>query len=113
MKKISPLFFHVPLISLLLSFFVILFGNIGFIERISNGVNDVFTYKIRFQNNLHADNIVIVKIDDRTLDSLGRSDIGMSNFDKGTYADLIKNIFDHYDAEVVGVDVVFANASRL
>jgi hypothetical protein len=45
-------------------------SGIGFIERIGDIVNDRFTYKLQYDQNRHEDDIVIIKIDDKTLDSL-------------------------------------------
>ena len=56
---------------------------------------------------------MIVKIDDATLNSLGKSDLGMTVFDKEVYAKAIQNIFEKYHAAVLGVDVIFANPSVL
>jgi hypothetical protein len=42
----------------------------AFVERIGNIVNDTFTYKLQYSQNRHNDDIVIIKIDDKTLDNL-------------------------------------------
>lgn len=83
------------------------------ISNISNNVNDTLTYRLQYKENLHDNKVVIVKIDDASLDSIGKSDLWMLAFDKWTYADAIENIFQIYNAGVVGVDIVFANPSVL
>ncbi|MCH8518804.1 adenylate/guanylate cyclase domain-containing protein [Candidatus Gracilibacteria bacterium] len=76
-------------------------------------VNDRFTYQKLYQKNPHDNEIVIVRIDDKTLDAFGRSDIGVLAFDKGVHAQVIENIFEIYGASVVGSDIVYANPSIL
>jgi len=84
-----------------------------FTQKIGNTINDIFTYKLQYKSNSHNDEIVIIKIDDRTLDSIAKSDLGMIAFDKWVYADAIGNIFSQYGAWVLGIDIVFANPSVL
>ncbi len=40
------------------------------------------TYKLQYPQNRHGNTIVIVKVDDRSLDAMGKSDLGMLAFDK-------------------------------
>lgn len=76
-------------------------------------VNDTFSYKLQYANNAHENNVVIIKIDDKSLDILKSSDLWMLAFDKWTYAEAIENIFEVYGASTLGIDIVFANKSVL
>ncbi len=113
MKQQSHPFFAIIFLSIAVFFGVYMLGKISFIERIWNIVNDTLTYKLQYNQNRHSEDIVILKIDDRTLESLGQSDLWMIAFDKWAYATLIENIFTNYKASVLGVDIVFANPSVL
>jgi len=97
-----------------LSFFIVFIAlSTSLISNISQNINDTFTHALQYPSNIHNNEVVVVKIDDATLDSVWKSDLWMLAFDKGTYADAIKNIFEIYGAGVVGVDIVFANPSVL
>lgn len=85
----------------------------GVFERTSQGFNDIFTHKLQYSHNMHQDDIVIVKIDDATLDTLPQSDIWMLAFDKGLYARVIETLFEEYDIAALWIDIVFANPSIL
>ena len=61
------------------------------IWNISDTVNDTLTYRLQYQNNIHPWDVVIIKIDDKSLDTIGKSDLWMLAFDKWTYADVIEN----------------------
>lgn len=113
MKKIHLSFFIIPLLSIGVLCILYFLSQIQFIERIGNIVNDTFTYRLQYTQNKHSDDIVIIKIDDITLDSLWKSDLWMIAFDKWTYAELIEKIFTQYQASVLGIDIVFANPSVL
>ena len=105
------------LASVILSVWVLILlyiaSSFTYIDRISHVINDNLTYRYFYNDNIHPDDIVILKIDDRTLDSLWKSDLWMIAFDKWVYADLISNLFDDYNAAVLWVDIVFANPSVL
>lgn len=88
-------------------------SSFSFVERIWNTFNDYFTYKLQYKENRHNDDIVIVKIDDKTFESLWKSDLGIVSFDKGVYADFIEKVFNDYDAATLWIDIVFANPSVL
>lgn len=113
MKKISPWLFASVLLSIWVWVLVFVLSTFSYIERLGNIVNDSLTYKQFYTDNLHDDDIVILKIDDRTLDTLWKSDLWMIAFDKWVYADLITKVFDDYKAAVLWVDIVFANPSVL
>lgn len=84
-----------------------------FIEGIWNIINDKISYQIQYKQNRHSNNIAIIKIDERTLEAFGKSDLGMLAFDKWVYAELIKKVFEHYKASALWFDIVFANPSVL
>jgi class 3 adenylate cyclase/CHASE2 domain-containing sensor protein len=112
-KKINRSFFAPIFLATWVLFFLYVISSISFIERTGNIVNDTFTYRLQYTQNRHNDEIVIIKIDDRTLDTLGKSDLWMIAFDKWVYGEFIEKIFTDYKAEVLGIDIVFANPSVL
>lgn len=83
------------------------------VSNISENINDTLTYRLQYPSNSHNNDVVIVKIDDTSLDSIGKSDLWMLAFDKWTYARAIENLFEIYNAWVIGIDIVFANPSVL
>lgn len=83
------------------------------IDRIAQTVNDRVSYRVLYPSNAHRDEVVIVAIDDRSLDALKRSDLGILALDKGAFARVINNLFEQYGASVVGIDVIFSNPSVL
>jgi class 3 adenylate cyclase/CHASE2 domain-containing sensor protein len=112
--KKNIIWFSGAIILSCLSFILVLFiSSFALVSSISDNVNDAFSYKLQYQHNPHSGNIVIVKIDDKTLDNVWRSDLGMLAFDKWVYATALKNMFEVYNAWVVGIDIVFANSSVL
>lgn len=111
MKQINRSFFAIISLSMWVGVLLYIISFIPFAERIGNIVNDTFTYRLQYTQNRHNDDIVILKIDDRTLDNLWKSDLWMIAFDKGTYAELIEKLFTNYKASVLGIDIVFANPS--
>ena len=55
------------------------------------------------------DNIVVVKIDDKTLNATKQGDIANLNITRAFFAQATENLFEKYGAGVVGYDIVFAN----
>ena len=97
-----------------MSFWIIFWASsFSLVSSISDNINDTVTYRLQYQSNRHDWNIVIIKIDDKSLDTIWKSDLWMLAFDKWTYAQGIENIFEIYNAAVVWVDIVFANSSVL
>ena len=84
-----------------------------FMQSMSHSFNDSLTHRLYYGSNLHDDRVVIIKIDDYTLDNLARSDIGVLALDKWVYAHVLDNLFTLYDVAAVWIDVVFANPSIL
>lgn len=113
MKKINTWFFASIFLSIGVLLLLSILSLFTYIERLGDIVNDSLTYKQFYTSNLHNDDIVIIKIDDRTLDTLWKSDLWMIAFDKWVYADLITKVFDDYGAATLWVDIVFANPSVL
>lgn len=86
-------------------------------------IDDILLYKYSYNNYYSKEDkdyslrdkliekVVIVKIDDKTLNALWKSDIKMLSFSKEIYADFLKNAFEKYKASVVWMDVVFSNKS--
>ena len=78
---------------------------------IAHLVQDSVTHSMQFSSNTHKNNIIILKIDDATLDAQRRSDLGMLTIDKWFYAEVIEKLFEDYQVGTIGFDVVFANPS--
>jgi class 3 adenylate cyclase/CHASE2 domain-containing sensor protein len=112
-KKILHTLSFVIGISLWVFLFLHIISPISYVERISHIINDRFTFRSQYSENKHTQDIVIIKIDDTTLDAIWKSDLGMMAFDKGVYADFIDTLMTRYKAEVIGIDIVFANPSAL
>ncbi len=113
MKKIYYRIFIAIFLNIWILFFVYILWRLSFIERMEHIVNDTFSYKLQYTQNRHNDDIVIIKIDDATLDSLWKSDLWMLTFDKWMYANIIEKIFTVYWGSVLGIDIVLANPSVL
>jgi len=113
LKSLSINFFFLLLFS---SATYILWGYITdtrVVNEVRNVINDRFTYQKLYRSNVHNDDIVIIRIDDYTLDTFWRSDLWMLWFDKWVHAQVIQNLFEKYNAAVVWVDIVYANPSVL
>lgn len=93
--------------------FVSLISRLDIFTRASHALQDILTHRYFYTENLHEDNIVIIKIDDKTLDVLWRSDLGILSFDKWIYGELIDTLFSKYSVASVWIDIVFANPSVL
>lgn len=87
-------------LSFLLCVFVFMgfFSRLQVIESIASTFNDALTHRIDIRSAFHHDEIVIVKIDDKSLDALRGSDLRMLAFDKGAYASALETLFEKYEA---------------
>lgn len=112
-KKMLRFFILLTILSIFSYALVFILSYSSLFSSVSYIFNDAFTYKLQYQNNLHDNSVVIVKIDDNTLDSLWENDLWVLSFDKWTYADILDRLFLDYNVGVVGVDIVFANNSVL
>jgi CHASE2 domain-containing sensor protein len=54
--------------------------------------------------------VVIVKVDNKTLDALQSTDLRVLSFTKTKFADLLTKLENH-GARAIGIDIVFANKS--
>lgn len=113
MKNIIRSFLISGILSIWVLFLLFIFSRFDFVEKVGNTINDTFTYRLQYGQNMHSGDVVIIAIDDRTLDSLWKSDLWMIAFDKWVYADMIEKAFSYYGAAVIGLDIVFANPSVL
>ncbi len=75
---------------------------------ISDTINEFFIY----QNNPlpSSDKIVIVKVDNKSLDALQKIDIRVLNLTKSVFATLIEKLNSMW-ARAIGIDIIFANRS--
>lgn len=85
----------------------------NFINSIGKYIDDNFIFSLNYVSNKHDNDVVIIKIDDKTLDSLWRNDIWIINFDKWFYADIIDILINDYNIGVLWIDVILANRSFL
>lgn len=110
-EKIAPFF---------LSIFVIIFWYISynieseanFIKAVGSYIDDTLLYKRIYTDNNHENEVVIVKIDEKTLNNLQKSDIKVLSFSKELYAQTIETLIEHYEVANIGVDIIFANTSH-
>ena len=103
-------------------FFVILFSSFSynynsetnFIKTIWNHINDSLLYSRSYEDKVHNNEVVIIKIDNRTLNELEwNTDFKVLWFSKKIYSDTIKNLIKNYDVNTIWIDVIFANKSNL
>ncbi len=76
-----------------------------FLEQLEN-----WTYDVRLNStrpDTHDDRIVIVDIDENSLEEVGRWPWGRDKL-----ATIVDNLFNHYQANVVGFDIVFAEKDQ-
>lgn len=100
-------------ITLMVLVIMVLVSLVPSYQSIAHLVQDSVTHNMQFQHNTHNDNIVILKIDDTTLDAQRRSDLGMLTIDKWFYATIIEKLFEDYWVWSIWFDIVFANPSIL
>ena len=93
--------------------FVLFLSKQDIFQRASYALNDILTHRFFYADNNHSDSVVIIKIDDKTLDVLWRSDLGILSFDKWVYGEVLEKLFSQYDVAGVWFDIVFANPSVL
>lgn len=111
MKKTLTLLAFLFLLSGISVIGVFFLSTTSFFASLAQSFDDSFTYKIHYPHNPHSEDIVIVKIDDYTLNALKDNTLGELSLEKSDYAKLLENIFSLYQAKIVGVDIVFANRS--
>lgn len=78
-------------------------------DLVGNDVDFFFMYKT--MRGEPSGKVAIVKIDNASLDRLGRTDLRVLNFSKTVFADLIGKL-ESGGAKSVAIDVVFANRSE-
>ncbi|PIE85209.1 hypothetical protein CSA08_03035 [Candidatus Gracilibacteria bacterium] len=79
------------------------------IKKISSFVDDNLLYNESYIK--HNNEVIIIKIDEKTLNSFSKSDIRMLSFPKELYSNLIKKLVEDYKVSVIGFDIVFSNKS--
>ncbi|MCT4616922.1 MAG: adenylate/guanylate cyclase domain-containing protein [Candidatus Gracilibacteria bacterium] len=100
-------------------FFIIIFifaltiGFNRFFPQAGTDFNDNFLYNNNNNYELAKDKLAILKIDDKTLDELQKSDINNLTFPKKLYAEIIENLVENYGVSAIGIDVILANRSSL
>lgn len=75
---------------------------------IGNDLDFFFLYKVL--RGEPSEKVAIVKIDNASLDELGKTDFRVLNFTKTTMADLVRKLRAD-GASAIGIDVIFANRS--
>ena len=71
--------------------------------------NTIFLYQGNYDKS--SDQIVIVKIDNKSLDALEKSDLRVLNLSKTVFANTLERL-EWYGAKAIGIDVIFANQSE-
>lgn len=110
-EKILPFFLSI----LVIIFWYISYGidsEINIVRTIGSYIDDTLLYKRIYSDNNHANEVVIVKIDERTLNDLQKSDIKVLSFSKELYGQAITNLIEHYKVSTIWVDIIFANSSH-
>lgn len=72
--------------------------------------NTIFLYQGNIEEK-KSEQIVIVKIDNKSLDALEKSDLRVLNLSKSVFANTIEKL-EGYGAKAIGIDVIFANQSE-
>lgn len=111
MKKYLSRIAFLLLLSFVTLIVIFLLSKSVFFTSLAQSFDDSFTYKIHYSHNNHNGDIVIIKIDDYTLNALKDNTLGELSLEKADYAKLLENIFSLYQAKIAGVDIVFANRS--
>jgi adenylate cyclase len=70
--------------------------------------NTMFLYQGNYDQS--SNKIVIIKIDNKSLDALQKSDLRVLNLSKTVFANTIEKL-EEYGAKAIGIDVIFANQS--
>jgi len=94
-------------------FFTFFIWNSNFLRTIWTHLDDILLYKHNYslENQKHNNDIVIIKIDDKTLNSLQKWDLKILMFSKSIYANFLEKSFEQYNASVVWIDIIFSNKS--
>lgn len=71
--------------------------------------NTMFLYQGNYDQS--SNKIVIIKIDNKSLDALEKSDLRVLNLSKTVFANTIEKL-EGYGAKAIGIDVIFANQSE-
>jgi CHASE2 domain-containing sensor protein len=71
--------------------------------------NTMFLYQGNYDQS--SNKIVIIKIDNKSLDALQKSDLRVLNLSKTVFANTIEKL-EEYGAKAIGIDVIFANQSE-
>ena len=103
---------------ILSSLIITVWHNIYFYESKVNILKTLWSYfdDVILYHSLeksHPWDVVIITIDDKTLDSFQEWDLTVLSFSKELHAQVIENLFEKYEAKVVWVDIVYANKSKL
>lgn len=119
-KKINySKIFVEKVVPFLLSIFIVIFSYISywinsesnFIRTVGDVVDDTLLYKRIYPENNHQNEVVIIKVDKKTLDTLQKSDLRILSFSKTTYATVIEKLIEEYKVAAIWVDIIFANKS--
>lgn len=81
------------------------------VKTVGSYIDDTLLYKRTYSDNIHKNEVVIIKIDEKTLNALQGSDIKILSFSKELYANLITTLIEDYKVSNVWIDVIFANNS--
>lgn len=72
-------------------------------------MNEFFIYQ---NNSFHSsDKIVIIRVDNKSLDALQKTDLRVFNLSKTVFSTLIQKL-NAMSTRAIGLDIVFTNASE-
>lgn len=80
------------------------------IKSISTFIDDSLLYNDSYTK--HNNDVVIIKIDEKTLNAFSKTDIRMLSFPKELYSNLVIKLIDDYEVSIIGFDVIFLNKSQ-
>ncbi len=110
-KKELFIFLFLSLFVVIFTFFSYFISKSNFLRWIWNYIDDILLYQYNYSKEVHDDDIVIIKIDDKTLNELQKWDMKMLSFSKELYGIFLEKIFEEYKASIVWIDIVFSNKS--
>lgn len=116
MKKANKDIFISILITCLIIIFVYFsyyLWNSNFLRVIWSYIDDILLYKHSYSliEDKSQNDIVIIKIDDKTINALQKSDVRILTFSKKLYSDLIEKLINDYKVSLIWIDIVFSNKS--
>ena len=109
-EKIAPFFLIISIIIFSYTSYGIN-SEYNFLKTIWSYVDDSLLYKRIYIENTHWNEIVIIKVDEKTLNTVQKSDLKILSFSKELYAKTIQKLIEEYQVSTIWIDIIFANKS--